>query len=51
MVKSYEPELIIDALKACNGKVAEAARYLQSTQRILHYRIKNLGIDPSRYRV
>ncbi|MEI6126375.1 MAG: sigma 54-interacting transcriptional regulator [Pseudomonadota bacterium] len=50
MVNSYERELIVDALKKYRGNVAAAARHLQITQRILHYRISNLGIEPKSYR-
>ena len=50
MVDSYEREIIIDALKKHRGIVAAAARQLQTTQRILNYRVKKLGINPRRYR-
>ena len=49
MVASYEHELIIDALKRTRGNAAAAARDLKTTQRILNYRIKQLGIDPKQY--
>jgi len=50
MVKSYEKELVVDALKKYRGNVAAVARHLQTTQRILHYKIKNLGIKIKNYR-
>ncbi len=50
MVDTYERELIVDALKQHTGVAAAAARHLKTTQRILNYRIKQLGIDPSKYR-
>jgi Nif-specific regulatory protein len=50
LVESYERELIIDALKKNRGVAAAAARDLQTTQRILNYRIKQLGIEPGSYR-
>jgi len=50
MVNSYERELIVDALKKYRGNVAAAARHLTTTQRILHYRIKSLGVNPKSYR-
>ncbi len=50
MVNTYEQELIIDALKRHRGNGAAAARHLHTTQRILNYRIKHLGIDRKRYR-
>jgi Nif-specific regulatory protein len=50
MVNCYERELIVDALKKCHGNVSSAARHLSTTQRILHYRIDKLGIEPKKYR-
>lgn len=50
MVSSYEREVIIDALKNTRGNVANAARNLQSTPRILHYKIDQLGINPKQYK-
>jgi Nif-specific regulatory protein len=50
MVDSYEREILIDALKKHRGNAAAAARYLQTTQRILNYRIKNLGVSPKNYK-
>ena len=50
MVDTYEREIIIDALKKHRGNAAAAARYLQATQRILNYRIKNLSISPKNYK-
>ncbi|MCF7669285.1 MAG: sigma 54-interacting transcriptional regulator [Verrucomicrobia bacterium] len=50
MVDSYEREIIVDALKKFNGNAAAAARYLQTTQRILNYRIGKLGIHRERYK-
>jgi len=50
LVASYEKEIITDALKKQKGNIAAAARLLQTTPRILGYKIKQLGIDPERYR-
>jgi len=50
MVEAYEREILIDALKKHRGNAAAAARYLQTTQRILNYRIKNLGVVPKNYK-
>ncbi len=50
MVESYEREIIIDALKKHRGNAAGAARELQATQRIINYRIRQLGIEPPKYR-
>ncbi|MEM4247947.1 MAG: sigma 54-interacting transcriptional regulator [Candidatus Nanoarchaeia archaeon] len=45
MVRSYERELIVDALKNHRGNVAASARALGLTQRIMHYKIEKIGID------
>ena len=50
MVEAYEREILIDTLKKHRGNAAAVARYLQTTQRIINYRIKNLGIDPKNYK-
>ncbi len=50
MVESYERELIVDALKKHRGNAAAAARFLHTTQRIINYRIAQLGIEPRNYR-
>ncbi len=49
MVASYEQEIIIDALKRTRGNAAAAARELKTTQRIINYRIRQLGVDPRQY--
>jgi Nif-specific regulatory protein len=50
MVNSYERELIIDALKKHRGTTAAVARELHSTERVIGYSIKRLGIVPANYR-
>ncbi|VGO21225.1 sigma 54-interacting transcriptional regulator [Pontiella sulfatireligans] len=50
MVEAYEREILIDALKKHRGNAAGVARYLETTQRIINYRIKNLGIEPKNYK-
>jgi Nif-specific regulatory protein len=50
MVESYEKEIIIDALKKHRGNAAATARYLNTTQRIINYRIQKLGINPDDYK-
>lgn len=49
-VASFETDLIIDALKSTNGNVAKAARMLESTERIIGYKIRKYGIDPGRFK-
>jgi Nif-specific regulatory protein len=50
MVESYEKEILIDALKKHRGNAAASARYLNTTQRIINYRIQKLGINPDDYK-
>ncbi len=50
MTDSFERELIVDALKKHRGNAAGAARFLQTTPRILNYRIKQLGVEPHAYK-
>ncbi|WP_176011970.1 sigma 54-interacting transcriptional regulator [Victivallis sp. Marseille-Q1083] len=49
MVASFERELIVEALKLRHGNVAAAARHLGTTPRILHYKIRKLGVTPEWY--
>jgi Nif-specific regulatory protein len=46
----YEKELIQDALKSTKGNRAKAARLLDTTERIIGYKIKQYQIDPNRFR-
>ncbi|MFA7229756.1 MAG: sigma 54-interacting transcriptional regulator [Victivallaceae bacterium] len=50
MVASFEREMLIDALKLKRGNVAAAARHLGITQRVMHYKIQKLGVNPTIYR-
>lgn len=49
-VAAFERDVIVDALKSTGGNVAKAARHLESTERILGYKVKKYGIDPQRFR-
>ena len=49
-VEAFESDLIQDALKSSRGNVARAAKMLDSTERILGYKIKKYEIDPRRFR-
>jgi Nif-specific regulatory protein len=49
-MKNFERELIIDALKNSGGNMAEAARLLNTTERIVSYSVKRLQINPKAYR-
>jgi Nif-specific regulatory protein len=50
MVGAYERDLILDSLKSARGNQAEAARLLQTTSRIVGYKLRKYGIDATRYR-
>ena len=49
-VVSYEKELIQDALKTTRGNRAKAARLLNSTERIIGYKISKYQIDVTRFK-
>jgi Nif-specific regulatory protein len=49
-VAAYEKDLILDALKSARGNRARAARLLDSTERIVGYKVRKHGIDESRFR-
>jgi Nif-specific regulatory protein len=49
-IEAYERDLIQDALKSTRGNVAKAAKMLDSTERILGYKIKKYAIVPKRFR-
>jgi Nif-specific regulatory protein len=50
-IDAYERDLIQDALKTSRGNRAKAARLLDTTERIVNYKIKTLGIDYLRFRI
>src|SRR5215204_4731724 len=49
-VAGYERDLIMDALKTTRGNRAKAARLLDTTERILNYKVRGYGIDVRRFR-
>ncbi|PYQ20304.1 MAG: sigma-54-dependent Fis family transcriptional regulator, partial [Acidobacteria bacterium] len=49
-VQAYEKDLILDALKTARGNRAKAARLLDSTERILGYKVRKYGLEPRRFR-
>jgi Nif-specific regulatory protein len=49
-VGAYEKDLIQDALKTTRGNRARAARLLDTTERIINYKVRNYGIDARRFR-
>jgi Nif-specific regulatory protein len=48
-IDSFERDLIVDALKRCNGNLAATARDLKATPRIIRHRVKELAIDYKQY--
>jgi Nif-specific regulatory protein len=49
-VMNFETDLIVDALKATRGNMRQAAARLETTPRILGYKVHKYGIDHRRYR-
>ena len=49
-VASYERDLIQDALKTTRGNRAKAARLLDTTERILNYKVRGHRIDVRRFK-
>ncbi len=49
-VEAFERDMIQDSLKSTHGNVAKAAKMLDSTERILGYKIKKYGINAARFR-
>ena len=49
-VAAYERDLIQDALKTTRGNRAKAARLLDTTERILNYKVRGYGIDVRRFK-
>src|SRR5690606_25562829 len=50
-VEAFERGLIQDALKSTSGNVARAAKMLDSTERIIGYKIRKYSIDPARFKL
>ncbi|HOV14484.1 MAG TPA: sigma 54-interacting transcriptional regulator, partial [Spirochaetota bacterium] len=49
LVRAYEIELITDALKDTHGNQSKAAELLETTKRIIQYKITQYGIDCKRF--
>ncbi|HXG91531.1 MAG TPA: sigma 54-interacting transcriptional regulator [Blastocatellia bacterium] len=49
-VEAFEKDMIQDALKTTRGNRARAAAMLDTTERILGYKVKKYGIDCGRFR-
>jgi Nif-specific regulatory protein len=50
-VENFEKELIIDALKKNNGNQTKTAKYLDTSLRIINYKIHQYDIDAKKYKV
>lgn len=50
-VENFEKELIIDGLKKNNGNQTKTAKYLDSSLRIINYKIHQYGINPKQYKI
>jgi Nif-specific regulatory protein len=49
-VEAYERDLILDALKSTRGNRKKAAKLLDTTERIMGYKVKKYAIDTQRFR-
>jgi len=49
-MEKYEKEILLDALKGSRGNIRQAAKGLNTTERILGYKIKKYNITPRQYR-
>ena len=49
-VAAFEKDLIQDALKTSNGNCSKAAELLNTSERIINYKIKKYSINPRRFR-
>jgi Nif-specific regulatory protein len=49
-VENLEKELIAEALRQARGNQSQAATLLDTSLRILGYKIKRYGLEPRQYR-
>ena len=49
-VGAYEKDLLQDALKSTRGNRAKAARLLDTTERIINYKVRQYTIDVRRFK-
>ena len=49
MVDDFEREVLTDALQSSGGNITRAAQMLRTTPRVISYRVRQLGIDVSRF--
>ncbi len=50
-VENFEKELIIDGLKQNNGNQTKTAKYLDTSLRIINYKIHQYNINPKKYKI
>lgn len=50
-VENFEKEIIIEGLKKNNGNQTKTAKYLETSLRIINYKIHQYNIDPKQYKV
>lgn len=49
-VEAFEQDIIMDALKTTRGSRKRAAKLLDTTERVIGYKVKKFGIDCDRFR-
>ncbi len=50
-VERFEKDLIIEGLKINNGNQTKTAKYLDTSLRIINYKIHQFNIDPKKYKL
>ena len=50
MVRSFERELLVEALKKNHGNLSAAGRDLDLSPRVMHYKVRSYGITPEWYK-
>jgi len=50
-VENFERELIVEALKQANGNQTKAAQLLETSLRIINYKIHRYNIEPRKFRI
>jgi Nif-specific regulatory protein len=49
-VESFERDIIMDALKTTRGNRKRAAKLLDTTERVIGYKVRKYAIDCDRFR-
>jgi len=50
-VENFEKDLIIDGLKKNNGNQTKTAQFLDTSLRIINYKIHQYSINPKQYKI